>query len=168
MTGFSRNEEARLAALRGLDILDSEADPAFDAIVREAAEALGTPVALVSLVDANRQWFKAKFGIDESETPRSVSFCSHAIGSDGPMVVPDARDDRRFADNPLVTGDPNIRFYAGMPLTTPSGWRIGTLCVIDDKPREGLSGDEAATLGALADRVMALIAEREKGTASRR
>jgi GAF domain-containing protein len=159
---FRSNEEERLAALHALGVLDSPEDPAFDAIVREAAAALNVPIALVSLVDENRQWFKARVGLEPQETSRSVSFCSHAIQSSGPMSVSDASKDERFADNPLVLGDPHIRFYAGIPLTTQTGWRVGTLCVIDKAPRQGLTDDQVATLERLADRVMELM-ELRKG-----
>jgi GAF domain-containing protein len=160
MVELRRNEEQRLEALRELGLLDTHSDPEFDALVQEAAALLKTPIALVSLVDEHRQWFKARVGLDAAETPVAVSFCAHAIQSDAPMVVPDAREDARFADNPLVTGDPSIRFYAGAPLTTSSGWRVGTLCVIDQTPRPALTGEEEAVLRALADRVMALAERR--------
>jgi GAF domain-containing protein len=158
---FNRNEEARLAALHALGVLDSPEEPAFDAIVMEAAAAIGTPIALVSLIDENRQWFKARVGLEPQETSRSVSFCSHAIESTGPMSVSDATKDARFSDNPLVLGDPHIRFYAGIPLTTRAGWRVGTLCVIDTKPRASLTDDQIATLERLADKTMELMQARK-------
>lgn len=156
------DEEARLAALRRYEVLDTPAEAEFDAVVREAAEAFGVPTALVSLVDRNRQWFKAKVGLEPPETPRAPAFCSHAIHSDDPFVVPDAARDERFAGNPLVVGEPHIRFYAGAPLTTPDGHHIGTLCLIDYQPRAPLDDAERAKLEALAARVMSLLEARRQ------
>ena len=149
-----REEAARLAALRGYGLLDTPNEAEFDAIVREAALAMNAPVALISLVDENRQWFKAKVGLNAQETPRSISFCTHAIRGPGVFVVEDAAVDERFADNPLVTGDPNIRFYAGAPLKTPDGKRIGTLCVLDSAAHDAPSAAEKARLEALAARTV--------------
>ncbi len=129
------NEAARLRTLRALDILDSESEDRFDRYARLARGLFHVPIALVSLVDADRQWFKARSGLDATETPREASFCAHAILSDAVLVVEDATRDERFRDNPLVCGDPNIRFYAGYPLKTPDGLRMGTLCIIDRRPR---------------------------------
>ncbi|MCI3206900.1 sensor domain-containing diguanylate cyclase [Pandoraea capi] len=147
------DEAERLAALRRYEILDTPPEPAFDRIVRLASHVLGTPISLISLLDESRQWFKARRGIDATHTPRSMAFCSHAILSDDVLVVPDARADRRFADNPLVTGDPNIRFYAGAPLRTPEGHRLGTLCVIDRRPRD-LDDEKRALLADLSSLVV--------------
>jgi diguanylate cyclase (GGDEF)-like protein len=130
-----RDERARLASLHALDVLYSPAEDRFDRITRLACRLLDAPIALVSLVDAECQWFKSVQGLEASETPRSVSFCAHAILSDETLVVPDTRLDPRFADNPLVTGEPFVRFYAGHPVTAPDGARLGTLCVIDRRPR---------------------------------
>ena len=121
----TQDEQARLAALKGYGVLDTPNEAEFDDIVREAARVLGTPIALISLIDADRQWFKAKVGLEASEAPRSISFCTHAIRGPDILVVEDATEDDRFASNPLVTGDPHIRFYAGTPLKTPGGKRIG-------------------------------------------
>ena len=117
--GFPLNERQRLEALRSFEILDTQADEAFDRFTRIAAKILGTPIALVSLVDEARQWFKSAHGIDAAETPRDWAFCAYAIQDDKILVVDDATLDPRFADNPLVTGAPDIRFYAGAPLRTP-------------------------------------------------
>ncbi len=130
------NERQRLKALRDLKILDTPPEERFDRVTRLARRVFGTSIALVSLVDEGRQWFKSRIGVDVAETPRDVSFCGHAILDDRVMVVPDARLDERFHDNPLVACDPNIRFYAGYPLSAPDGSKIGTLCVIDQKPRQ--------------------------------
>lgn len=149
-------EAQRLAALQSCAILDTAPHPSFDCIVRAAALALDVPIALVSLVDAERQWFKAALGVNLSETPRQVSFCSHSIEGYEPMVIPDATKDARFVNNPLVTGEPFIRFYAGAPLIDGDGFALGTLCVLDRKPRE-LGQKDIRLLGHLADAVMHAI-----------
>ena len=143
------DEEQRLLALRALLVLDTPPEERFDCITRFAASEFGVSVALVSLVDENRQWFKSRTGIDACETARDISFCGHAIEGSGVFVIEDARLDTRFSDNPLVTGDPFIRFYAGAPLILPGGMRVGTLCVIDTKPRTFSRIDQAilASLG---------------------
>jgi len=130
------NEQARLEALRSYGILDSEAEDEFDAITRLAAYLCGTPIALISLVDDTRQWFKSKVGLELAETPRDLSFCAHTILQSEPLVVPDAKKDARFSQNPLVMSDPNIRFYVGMPLQNEKGLGLGSLCVIDKTPRQ--------------------------------
>lgn len=151
------NEEQRLAALRAYDILDTEAEAGFDEITRTIAEICDTPVALVSLLDERRQWFKSRYGVDVAETPREHAFCGHAILRPGELLeVADATADPRFADNPLVTGDPNIRFYAGAPLMSTDGQALGTLCVIDRKPRQ-LNDAQRSCLKALSKQVMAQL-----------
>lgn len=162
-----RDEDARLAELRSFNILDTSAEAEFDRIVQQAARTLNTPIALLSLIDDDRQWFKAKVGLDVAETPRSMSFCTHAIQSDEVFVVENAKDDARFADNSLVTGDPHIRFYAGAPLKTSAGRRIGTICVIDNKPRTMLSDVEKRQLEALADLVMKALERRQQRKSAR-
>ena len=142
------DEDERLAALRELLLLDTPPEERFDRLARFAAEQLDTPIALLTLVDGQRQWFKSRMGIDVTETPRDVSFCGHAIMKNDLFVVEDASRDPRFADNPLVTGDPHLRFYAGAPLSAPGGHRIGTLCVIDTVPRT-LGPVELSILDAL-------------------
>lgn len=147
------NEAERLAALYQLLILDTPPEERYDRIVRFAAEEFDVPIVLVSLLDANRQWFKASVGTQVCETGREESFCAHVILDDGIMLIPDATQDPRFAGNPLVTQAPHIRFYAGAPLTMPSGLRLGTLCLIDRRPRT-LDALELGILGTLRDLVV--------------
>src|ERR1700744_5750994 len=130
------NEKQRLEALQRLELLDTDPEPEFDELVNLAAAICGTPISLVTLLDERRQWFKAAIGMDIAETPREIAFCSHAIRQPDMFLVADAAVDPRFADNPLVTGDPHIRFYAGVPISSPDGFALGTLCVIDNKPRQ--------------------------------
>ncbi len=151
------HEDRRLAALDALQVLDTGAETAFDDVVLLASQICGTPIALVSLVDADRQWFKARVGLDAPETPRSDAFCAHAISAPGTvMQVRDAVLDPRFVGNPLVQGEPRIRFYAGAPIVTPAGDALGTVCVIDREPRE-LSAGQLAALQALARQTAALL-----------
>ena len=128
------DEAARLTSLHGYEILDTPPEQVFEDLVRLASTVSGMPVALISFVDAERQWFKARLGLDFHETPRELSFCSHAILEDGVFVVEDASRDPRFADNPYVTGDPRIRFYAGAPIRTHDGHSLGTVCVLGQVP----------------------------------
>jgi diguanylate cyclase (GGDEF)-like protein len=143
------DESTRLSTLRALNILDTPPEERFDRLTRLARRLFDVPIAIVSLVDANRQWFKSCAGFAATETPRDISFCGHAILSDEIMLVPDAGMDERFHDNPLVTGAPNIRFYAGCPLTVTNGSRLGTLCLFDIKPRT-MDDEERATFRDLA------------------
>jgi diguanylate cyclase (GGDEF)-like protein len=148
------DEAERLQALRELRILDTEAESAYDDITLLASYVCGTPISVMSLVDESRQWFKSKVGLDASETPREHAFCAHAIlKPEETLVVPDAAADERFRENPLVTGDPRIRFYAGVPLTTQNGHALGTLCVIDRIPRR-LEDAKMLALRALGRQVM--------------
>ncbi len=148
-----QNEQQRLEKLRGYGVLDTPPSEAFDRITRLASRLLKTPIALVSLVDQDRQWFKSKVGLEADETPRELAFCAHAICDSAILVVPDATEDPRFAENPLVTGAPDIRFYAGVPLRTEEGLNMGTLCVIDSTPRE-FSEEDRALLNDLAQIVI--------------
>ena len=132
--GIAKDEQARLETLRSLFVMDTRSEERFDRLTRLAKRMFGVPIALVSLVDENRQWFKSCMGLSASETSRDISFCGHAILGDGVFIIPNALEDQRFADNPLVLGDPNIRFYAGSPLSL-NGHKLGTLCIIDQKPR---------------------------------
>lgn len=148
-----KDEAERLQALKDYEILDTPAEEAFDRITRIASRVLQTPISVISLVDANRQWFKSRQGLDATETPREIAFCTHAILQEEVMVVTDATQDPRFKDNPLVTGDPKIRFYAGAPLRTRQGHGIGTLCAIDRRPRE-ITAEQSELLQDLAQLVI--------------
>ena len=148
------DEQARLEALRSIDVLDTPPEERFDQLTRMAKRLFGVPIALVSIVDENRQWFKSCVGLDVIETSRDISFCGHAILGNDVFIIPDTFEDPRFADNPLVLNDPGIRFYAGCPLTV-GGHKLGTLCIIDKKPRE--FGEE--DVNALKD--LASMVERE-------
>lgn len=149
------DESTRLDTLRALDILDTLPEERFDRLTRLAKRLFDVPIALVSLVDADRQWFKSCVGLPVSETSRDISFCGHAILGDEILMIPDTLLDERFHDNPLVTGEPNIRFYAGYPLRVPNGSKLGTLCLLDVEPRS-LSAEDRELL-----RDLALMAEQE-------
>ena len=156
----SSKEQLRLQALQRLMVMDSCEETAFDDLTRMAADVFGTPIALISLVDESRQWFKSRVGLQAQQTPREYAFCAHAIEVPKEvMVVRDASLDPRFTANPLVTGEPNIRFYAGAPLVTTSGQALGTLCVIDSTPREP-SPQALETLQFMAAQVIALLEQR--------
>ena len=150
-----QDEAVRLKTLRSLNILDTSSEERFDRLTRMAKRMFNVPIALVSMVDENRQWFKSCIGLSVSETSRDISFCGHAILGDDIFVIPDATKDERFADNPLVLNEPHIRFYAGCPLRFTDGSKLGTLCIIDQKPRT-LSDED---LEAIKD--LASTAERE-------
>jgi two-component system, cell cycle sensor histidine kinase and response regulator CckA len=154
MTSPAKNNEARrLKVLWQYDVLDTVPEEVFDDLTELAARICEAPIALISLVDEDRQWFKSKVGVTINETSRDISFCAHAVKQQELFIIPDATKDLRFANNPLVTSDPKIRFYAGAPLITPDGHALGTLCVIDKVPRE-LRAEQKQALRVLARHVM--------------
>ena len=155
------DEKQRLRALEAYQILDTLPEQVYDDLTALAAYICQTPIALVSLVDQDRQWFKSMVGLDASETPRDISFCGHVVADQEMLIVSDAYRDERFADNPLVTNAPQIRFYAGAPLITPDQFYLGTLCVIDTKPRE-ITDEERGLLEALARQVVSQLELRLK------
>lgn len=157
------NETERLAALKEYHILDTGTEQSYDDITILASHICNTPIAMISLVDEVRQWFKSKVGLDQRQTSRDVAFCAHAILQNEPFIVRDATKDRRFADSALVTGEPHIRFYAGIPLTNPEGLVLGTLCVVDHHPRR-LSAAQRKALQALSRQVLALLELRRVST----
>jgi GAF domain-containing protein len=150
------NEVARVAALQRYAILDSEPEQGFDDLALLASYICQTPIALISLVDENRQWFKSRVGLSISETSREIAFCSRAILQSDIFIVPDTLQDERFRNNPLVVSEPNIRFYAGAPLITEEGYALGTLCVVDRTPRE-VSPEQKEALKALSRLVLAQL-----------
>jgi two-component system, NtrC family, sensor kinase len=155
-TGMTIDEKARLSALHHYEILDTSPEQIYDDVTALASLICGTPISMVSLVDADRQWFKSAVGVDIRETPRSVSFCAHTLGTAKTLVVGDAQKDPRFMDNPVVVSEPKIRFYAGAPIVDPEGHVLGTVCVIDTTPRT-ISPIQVAALEALARHTMALM-----------
>jgi GAF domain-containing protein len=157
------NDVERLHALRALLLLDTPPEERFDRIAAFAASEFNVPMAMVSLVDENRQWFKAQVGLPFCETERDLSFCGHAIMAPATMVVTDATRDPRFADNPLVTGEPHVRFYAGAPLRLATGEIVGTLCIMDTQPRQ-MDRIDLAILGALRALVLEELQRREAAT----
>ena len=159
MAEIPEHEEQRLAALRSYDILDTEAEPAFDDLTRIVARLCGVPMATVSLIDHDRQWFKARLGLDLAQTPRDQAFCAHCILQDGVMEVPDALADPRFAANPHPRGL-GLRFYVGAPLSMKRGGAIGSLCLLDTAPGH-MSGCDLKLLQAMAQDLMEAIAQRK-------
>jgi len=157
------NETERLAALKEYHILDTGTEQSYDDITALAAHICKVPIAMISLVDEVRQWFKSRLGVEQQQTPREVAFCAHAILQSRPFVIRDATKDRRLADSALVTGEPHIRFYAGIPLVNPQGLALGTLCVIDRQPRR-LTAAQQKALQALSRQVMALLELRRVST----
>ncbi len=160
MAPIPENEERRLEVLRQHRILDSAAESSFDEITRLAATICDAPISLLSFIDRNRQWIKSNCGLSMPETSRDVAFCAHAIMHPGIFEVEDALHDERFATNPLVTGDPHIRFYAGIPLRTQAGEALGTLCVIDRKAKR-LTAEQRLKLKTLAQMAMLLLEVRK-------
>jgi diguanylate cyclase (GGDEF)-like protein len=154
------DESGRLTALRRYHVLDTAEEPPFETIVDLVEQVLAVPICAVTLIDSQRQWFKARRGIGMAETPRDFSFCAHAIRDYGPMLVPDATQDPRFAQNPLVTAEPRIRSYAGVPLTTPDGYNVGSLCAIDVRPRQ-FANKEVAILSNFARLIVDALELRE-------
>ena len=150
------NELQRLATLRALNVLDTDAEERFDRITRLTRRIFSLPICVVTLVDAERQWFKSRQGLEVTETPREISFCGHAINQDDIFIVNDALKDPRFSDNPLVTEQPHIRFYAGYPLTIHRQYRVGTLCLIGTEPRE-FTAEDIETLTDLGEMVVSTV-----------
>lgn len=160
---LSEQEQARLDALGSFALLDTPPEPAYDLITQLASSICNVPIALMTLVDADRQWFKSRIGLDVSETPRAHSFCAYTMLEESLTIVEDTLNDPRFAQSPLVRGEPRIRFYAGAPLISPEGYGLGSLCVIDREPRK-LTTHQTQALAILARTVMALLESRRSNT----
>ena len=160
------NESDRQLALERYNILDTLPEQEYDDLTQLAASICGTPIALISFIDRDRQWFKSRVGLDTLETPRDISFCGHAVANDAFLNVPDAIQDPRFADNPLVVNEPNIRFYAGVPLRTSDNFNLGTLCVIDSQPHD-LTPQQIKQLEALGRLVISQLELRRNNEASK-
>jgi GAF domain-containing protein len=158
--GLPEDEDQRLEAVHQLALLDTEPEERFDRHARIAAAAFDAPIALVTLIDRDRQWYKSHIGFEYTETPRDMGFCSHAILGDEPLIVTDALQDDRFADNPAVVGEPHVRFYAGVPLRA-RGRRVGALCIVDHKPRD-LSPAQVRMLQDIARLLESELAQQEK------
>ena len=159
---FPHNENERIDSLKSYQILDTLSEHEYDALTRLAAQICGTKIALITLIDENRQWFKSKVSLDVSETPREISFCAHAINSpNDPFIIEDTRLDDRFKDNPIVQGDPGVIFYAGIPLVNEDDFALGTLCVVDDQPKK-LTQEQLDGLKTLAQSVINLLELRKK------
>ena len=154
-----QNESERLSALRALQILDTPSEERFDRITELTQQIFNVPIAYIALIDSDRQWFKSKCGLTTDETGRDVSFCGHAINQDEPLIIPDTHSDERFADNPLVTEDPMIRFYVGFPLAGPGGYNVGTLCIADRAPRnpDEIDLEAMAHLAAMAKHELNMV-----------
>lgn len=168
MNHSEQTEAVRQRTLEAYRVLDSLPEQVYDDIARLAGRLCDTPIALISLIDRDRQWFKARVGLDVQQTPREQAFCDHAVRDAGALLeVQDATIDSRFASNPLVTGDPGIRFYAGMPLVAPNGAALGTVCVIDREPRT-LSDEQRSDLAALSRVVMCLFEGRNRDLVGKR
>jgi diguanylate cyclase (GGDEF)-like protein len=161
--GIPRDEEKRVETLRQLGILDTDYEERFDRLTRLASHMFGTPIALVTLIDQDHQWFKSCVGLDSKGSSRDVSFCAHAILGDDSFVIPDAKEDDRFSDNPFVVQEPHIRFYAGHPIKASNGSKLGTICIIDDMPRD-LGESDREALQDLAEMVEREIAALESAT----
>lgn len=161
MSPDNNSEKRRLAVLWEYQVLDTIPEEVFNDLTELAASICEAPIALISLVDEDRQWFKSKVGTTVSETSRDISFCAHAIKHSGLFVVPDATKDQRFAENPMVTSEPHIRFYAGAPLITPDGYALGTLCVLDTVPRQ-LRTEQKQALTILARHVVSQLELRRR------
>ena len=162
MISIPPNDDKRIETLRSYAVLDTPKEESFDALTRLAARLFGVSIALVSLVDKDRQWFKSSHGLDAEQTPRDQAFCTYAIMENEPLVVLDATLDERFSDNPLVTGAPGIRFYAGAPLISPENFRLGTFCIIDLKPRENFYGFERNHLIDFASTTVDILEMRKR------